>query len=60
MVRPGLTGWAQVHQGNVARVAAAHEKLQYDFYYIKHFSPWLDLLVVLKTIRTVLTGFGAT
>lgn len=59
MVRPGLTGWAQVNQGNVAQVAATHEKLQYDFYYIKHFSPWLDLLVVLKTIKTVLTGFGA-
>jgi lipopolysaccharide/colanic/teichoic acid biosynthesis glycosyltransferase len=59
MVRPGLTGWAQVHQGNVGQVAAAHEKLQYDFYYIKHFSPWLDLLVVLKTIKTVLTGFGS-
>jgi len=59
MVRPGLTGWAQVNQGNVAQVAAAHEKLQYDFYYIKHFSPWLDLLVTLKTVRTVLMGFGA-
>jgi lipopolysaccharide/colanic/teichoic acid biosynthesis glycosyltransferase len=59
IVRPGLTGWAQVNQGNVAKVAAAHEKLQFDFYYIKHFSPWLDLLVVLKTIRTVLTGFGS-
>lgn len=59
MVRPGLTGWAQVNQGNVAEIDAATEKLQYDFYYIKHFSPWLDLLVVLKTIRTVATGFGA-
>lgn len=59
IVRPGLTGWAAVNQGNVAEVDAAREKLQYDFYYIKYFSPWLDLLVVMKTIRTILTGFGS-
>ena len=35
------------------------EKLYYDFFYIKNFSPWLDLLIVFRTIRTVLTGFGA-
>ena len=58
-VRPGLSGWAQVMQGNVAQVDAATEKLQFDFYYIKHFSPWLDLLIVLKTIQTVLSGFGS-
>jgi lipopolysaccharide/colanic/teichoic acid biosynthesis glycosyltransferase len=58
-VRPGLTGWAQVNQGNVAEVSAATSKLHYDFYYIKHFSPWLDLLIIIKTIRTVITGFGA-
>ena len=34
-------------------------KLQYDFYYIKHFSLWLDILIVVKTIKTILTGFGA-
>jgi lipopolysaccharide/colanic/teichoic acid biosynthesis glycosyltransferase len=34
-------------------------KLQYDFFYIKHFSMWLDLLVALKTVRVVLTGSGA-
>jgi lipopolysaccharide/colanic/teichoic acid biosynthesis glycosyltransferase len=56
-VRPGLTGWAQVHQGNVADVEAATLKLYYDFYYIKYFSPWLDLLIVAKTVRTILTGF---
>lgn len=58
-VRPGISGWAQVNQGNVAEVEAATVKLQFDFYYIKNFSPWLDLLIVLKTIRTVLTGFGS-
>ncbi len=58
-VRPGISGWAAVHQGNVANVDAAREKLAYDFFYIKYFSVWLDLLIVLKTVRTVLTGFGA-
>ena len=59
IVRPGITGWAQVNQGNVAEVEAATYKLHYDFYYIKHFSPWLDVLITAKTIRTVLTGFGS-
>ena len=59
LVRPGITGWAAVHQGNVALVDAATRKLEYDFFYIKHFSPWLDFLIVLMTIRTVLTGFGS-
>lgn len=59
IVRPGITGWAQVLQGNVAKVKAATGKLRYDFYYIKYFSPWLDVLIVARTIRTILTGFGS-
>ncbi len=59
IVRPGITGWAQVNQGHVAEVDQVHEKLHYDFYYIKYFSPWLDVLIVLRTINTMLTGFGA-
>jgi lipopolysaccharide/colanic/teichoic acid biosynthesis glycosyltransferase len=59
IVRPGLTGWAQVHQGNVAAVDAARLKLEYDFFYIKHFSFWLDAVIVVKTVRTILTGFGS-
>lgn len=59
IVRPGITGWAQVNQGHVADVADVLWKLQYDFYYIKYFSPWLDILIVLRTLRTMLTGFGA-
>lgn len=59
IVRPGISGWAQVMQGHVTSPDEVLEKLHYDFYYIKHFSPWLDLLIVLKTIRTMLTGFGA-
>ena len=59
VVRPGVTGWAQVNQGHVAGLNEVNEKLKYDFYYIKHFSPWLDLLIVLRTIRIVISGFGA-
>jgi lipopolysaccharide/colanic/teichoic acid biosynthesis glycosyltransferase len=58
-VRPGVTGWAQVHQGNVAEIKAATGKLHYDFYYIKYFSPWLDLLIAAKTLPVLLTGHGA-
>jgi lipopolysaccharide/colanic/teichoic acid biosynthesis glycosyltransferase len=59
IVRPGITGWAQVNQGNVAMIKAATAKLHYDFYYIKHVSPWLELLIAAKTVRIVLTGFGS-
>lgn len=58
IVRPGLTGWAQVNQGHVADVSDVLWKLHYDFYYIRNFSFWLDLLIVGKTVRTVLSGFG--
>lgn len=58
-VRPGISGWAQVSQGNVAKIDAVTLKLQYDFFYIKYFSPSLDFLIILKTIYTILTGFGA-
>jgi lipopolysaccharide/colanic/teichoic acid biosynthesis glycosyltransferase len=59
VVKPGISGWAQVNQGHVAQVDEVHRKLQYDFYYIKYFSPWLDLLIFLRTIKTMLTGFGS-
>lgn len=59
IVRPGITGWAQVNQGHVADVEDVREKLHFDFYYIKNFSPWIDFVIVGKTIRTVLTGFGS-
>jgi lipopolysaccharide/colanic/teichoic acid biosynthesis glycosyltransferase len=59
VVKPGISGWAQVNQGHVAEVEEVHRKLQYDFYYIKYFSPWLDLLILFRTIKTMLTGWGA-
>lgn len=58
IVKPGITGWAQVNQGHVAEVDDIKMKLQYDFYYIRNFSIWLDILIVMKTIKTMLTGFG--
>ena len=59
VVKPGISGWAQVNQGHVAEVDQVHRKLQYDFYYIKYFSPWLDVLILFRTIKTILTGFGS-
>lgn len=59
VVRPGISGWAQVMQGYTQGLDEMDHKLEYDFYYIKHFSVWLDLLIWYKTIRTVLTGFGS-
>lgn len=59
MVRPGISGWAQVMYGYSYDTNGARVKLEYDFYYIKNFSLWLDILIVFKTIKTMLTGFGA-
>jgi lipopolysaccharide/colanic/teichoic acid biosynthesis glycosyltransferase len=59
IVRPGISGWAQVQQGHVTDLASVSAKLNYDFFYIKNFSAWLDLLIVLKTLRTIQSGFGA-
>jgi sugar transferase (PEP-CTERM system associated) len=58
-VRPGLTGWAQVRYTYGASVEDALEKLQYDLFYIKHMSVALDLFIVAKTVKTVMTGRGA-
>lgn len=59
IVKPGITGWAQVTQGYAADAEDTKVKIEHDFYYIKHFSFWMDVLIVLKTIKTILTGFGA-
>ena len=58
-VRPGITGWAQVNQGYTDNMGQTVEKLQYDFYYVKHVSLALDLVIVGKTIHTILHGFGS-
>jgi exopolysaccharide biosynthesis polyprenyl glycosylphosphotransferase len=57
-VRPGLTGWAQVNYGYGGSQRGVLEKLQYDFFYIRHQSLRLDLLILLATVRTVLLGEG--
>jgi lipopolysaccharide/colanic/teichoic acid biosynthesis glycosyltransferase len=56
VVKPGLTGWAQVRYTYGATVEDALAKLQYDLFYIKHMSVALDLLTVLQTIKTVAQG----
>lgn len=58
MVKPGITGWAQVLYPYGASIEDAYEKLAYDLYYIKNYSPWLDVLIVLKTLRVVILGKG--
>jgi lipopolysaccharide/colanic/teichoic acid biosynthesis glycosyltransferase len=59
LVRPGITGWAQVNYGYADDHADTVEKLTYDLYYIKHMSPVMDVRVLWKSVWTVLTGAGA-
>ena len=57
-MRPGLSGWAQVCAPYAASVEDSDLKLSYDLYYIKNFSTWLDLIILAKTIKTVLKAEG--
>lgn len=59
LVRPGITGWAQVNQGHVTNLPDAMIKLELDLFYVKHMSFALDLVIGIRTMRTVLTGHGA-
>ena len=59
LVRPGITGWAQVNYRYADDQADTIEKLTYDLYYIKHMSPVMDISVLWKSVWTVLTGAGA-
>ena len=58
LVKPGITGWAQVLYPYGASIEDAYEKLAYDLYYIKNYSIWLDLAITFKTIRVVFLGKG--
>ena len=58
-VRPGITGWAQISFQYAASLEDSHIKLQYDLYYVKNLSLWLDLKILFRTIRVVLQGSGA-
>ena len=59
LVRPGITGWAQVQQGYAAGHDETAVKLSYDLYYVTHYSLAMDLLILAKTLRTVVSGRGA-
>tara|TARA_B100001971_G_C18123214_1_gene500582 strand:- start:141 stop:995 length:855 start_codon:yes stop_codon:yes gene_type:complete len=58
-IPPGISGWAQVMYGYAASDDQTRAKLEFDFYYIKHMSAWLDLVVLVKTVRTIILGSGA-
>ena len=57
-MRPGLSGWAQVCAPYAASVEDSELKLSYDLFYLKHFSTWLDLIILFRTIKTVLKAGG--
>lgn len=57
-IKPGITGWAQVHYPYAFSVGDAMEKLQYDLYYVKNHSLFLDLIILIDTIGVVLLGKG--
>lgn len=58
-IRPGISGWAQVRYPYGASVQDAKEKLQYDLYYVKNHTLFLDILIILETVKVVLFGRGA-
>ena len=59
MVKPGITGWAQINYPYGASVEDSRHKLEYDLYYAKNYTPFLDLLILLQTLRVVLWHEGA-
>ncbi|OZA93228.1 MAG: sugar transferase [Erythrobacter sp. 34-65-8] len=59
MVKPGITGWAQINYPYGASVEDSRNKLEYDLYYAKNYTPFLDLLILLQTLRVVLWSEGA-
>ena len=58
-VKPGITGWAQVNYSYGASIKDAREKLTYDLYYMKNYNVVLDLIILLKTTKTVLLAQGS-
>ncbi len=59
MVKPGITGWAQINYPYGASLEDARHKLEYDLYYAKNYTPFLDLLILLQTVRVILWPEGA-
>jgi len=58
LLRPGLSGWAQVEQGYASGFEESKTKLEYDLYYLKNISPWLDSVIFFKTLRAIIWGAG--
>ena len=58
-VRPGITGWAQVNRDYGASLEDAREKLEFDLFYIKNLSVWLDLFILFQTTKIIALGRGA-
>ncbi len=59
VVKPGITGWAQINYPYGASIDDARQKLEYDLYYAKNYTPFLDIVIILQTIRVVLFSDGA-
>lgn len=59
MVKPGITGWAQINYPYGASIEDSRHKLEYDLYYAKNYTPFLDLIILLQTLRVVLWHEGA-
>jgi len=59
VIKPGLTGWAQIRYTYGASVEDAMQKLQYDFFYIKNMSLALDFYIIVQTVKIVIRGRGA-
>jgi len=59
MVKPGITGWAQINYPYGASVEDSRRKLEYDLYYAKNYTPFLDLVILLQTVRVILWPEGA-
>lgn len=59
IVKPGITGWAQINYPYGASIEDSRHKLEYDLYYAKNYTPFLDILILLQTIRVVLWPEGA-
>ena len=59
VIAPGITGWAQVMQGYADDISSTDIKLSYDLFYIKNLSLMLDFMIIFKTFKTIITGFGS-
>ena len=59
LLKPGITGWAQIRSGYAADELGAEAKLSFDLWYLRHRSLLLDTVIAMRTVRTVLTGAGS-